>query len=486
MRLGERIATLRALGDRDVRALCIDSRKAAPGALFFALPGTKVDGAAFAAAAVAQGAIGVVSAAAPTLASVPWVQVPDARVSLAEAARVFFGRDESPMKYAGVTGTNGKTTLTYLLEAIAQAAGKRALVIGTVEHRLGDKRWPSSHTTPDAIALCERIVEAEKLGADWTVMEVSSHGLDQHRADALAFDVAGFTNLTPDHLDYHGSMDAYFAAKLRLFSALVRQDGAAAVNLDGAMGPELLAKCTALGRSRVLGCSATRADADVYVSQVTHGLRATELLLRTPAGELALRSPLIGSFNVENVALAVTMALGAGFDLAAIRRGIEGLAGVPGRLERVLADDGRVGFVDYAHTPDALERVLATLRALPHEGVLCVFGCGGDRDRTKRPLMGAAVAKLADIAIVTSDNPRTEDPQAIIRDILPGFPAGRGYEVIADRRQAIRAAAARTGRNDILLVAGKGHEDYQIIGTEKHHFDDREELRAAFALGVSA
>jgi UDP-N-acetylmuramoyl-L-alanyl-D-glutamate--2,6-diaminopimelate ligase len=460
VRLGERLSSLRSLGAAEVSGLCIDSRKTKRGDLFFALPG----GERFASAALAAGAVGVVSSDA----AVATVRVDDARATLADAARVFYGRDTSPMRYAGVTGTNGKTTLTYLLEAILRAAGRTPLVIGTVEHRLLDQRWPTAFTTPDAVALCERIVEAESLGADWTVMEVSSHGLDQRRADALRFDVVGFTNLTPDHLDYHGTMERYFAAKLRLFQELVKDGGAATVNLDGAWGPELAKRIP-----RALTCSATDARATVYVSNILHGLRATEL---TVDGAV-VKSPLIGQFNVENVALAMAMARGAGIDFLAVKRGVEGLRGVPGRLERVTAKDGRVAFVDYAHTPDALERVLATLRALPHRRLICVFGCGGDRDRTKRPLMGAAVAKLADVGIVTSDNPRTEDPLKIIDDIVPSIPAGK---VIPDRREAIRHAVSLASADDILLVAGKGHEDYQILGTVKHHFDDREELAAAF------
>ncbi len=470
-----------------IESLCIDSRQARQGALFFALPGAKADGHAFAEAAVRQGAVAVVSTQAAPNATVPWIVVPDARLALAKAARVFYGRDTSSMRYAGVTGTNGKTTLTYLLEAIVRASGHQPLVIGTVEHRLGERRWPTAHTTPEAITLCERVVEAETLGADWTVMEVSSHGLDQYRADSLAFDVVGFTNLTPDHLDYHGTMERYFEAKLRLFTELVRRDGTAAINLDGAYGRALLAKCTATKRSRVLSCSTSDASADIYVLNTLHGMRATELTLRTPTGPLALKSPLIGAFNVENVALAVTMAIGAGFSTETIKHGIEGLRGVPGRLERVVAPDGRMGFVDYAHTPDALERVLQTLNALPHEHVICVFGCGGDRDKTKRPLMGAAASTLSDYVVLTSDNPRTEDPESIINDVLPGMASRtRGsalsrqtYTVIKDRKEAIRFAASHTGEGDILLIAGKGHEDYQIIGTTKHHFDDREELLTA-------
>ena len=475
------------LAGLSIESLCIDSRQARPGALFFAMPGTTKDGNAFALAAVRSGAVGVVSTVASAGATVPWIVVDDARKALARAARAFYGRDKSTMRHAGVTGTNGKTTLTYLLEAIVSAAGKNPLVIGTVEHRLGQRVWPTAHTTPEAITLCERIVEAETLGADWTVMECSSHGLDQYRADSLQFDIVGFTNLTPDHLDYHGTMERYFDAKLRLFTELVRTDGAAAINLDGAHGRELHEKCLAVKRSRVLGCSTVVSTGDVYVWKIVQGIRATELTMRTPAGELALESPLIGAFNVENVALAVTMAIGAGFALDAIKRGIEGLRGVPGRLERVVAPDGRMGFVDYAHTPDALERVLQTLNALPHQHVICVFGCGGDRDKTKRPLMGAAASTLSDYVVLTSDNPRTEDAEAIIADVLPGMGSRtRGaslsretFTVLKDRKEAIRFAAEQTRDGDILLIAGKGHEDYQIIGTTKHHFDDREELLSA-------
>lgn len=482
MRLGERVQALAALGARDVLTLASDSRAVTPGALFFAVPGWQHDGAAHADAAVRAGAVAVVSEAAPRELSVPWLQVRDVRLVLAETCRVFFARDTSPMRYASVTGTNGKTTITFLFEAMARAAGERIGLLGTIEQRFEGQHWPATHTTLLPIELCSRLQEMETLGAAWAVLEVSSHALDQKRADALRFAVSGFTNLTPDHLDYHGTMEAYFTAKARLFRELT--SGVSVIHTGGASGERMLAQVTGAK------LAVARERGDVSVESVRVERERTPLVLHTPVGRLELVSPLIGEFNIENVLVAVGMAVAAGFSADAIAHGIEKVR-VPGRLQAVRAANGRLGFVDYAHTPDALARTLSTLQALPHRRVLCVFGCGGDRDRTKRPLMGEAVAAHSDVAVVTSDNPRSESAEAIIADILPGLHAfeqhapqapvtSRSFVVLADRGEAIRWAAEKMNAEDLLLVAGKGHEDYQIVGDERRHFDDCESLTNAF------
>jgi UDP-N-acetylmuramoyl-L-alanyl-D-glutamate--2,6-diaminopimelate ligase len=480
--LANRVPELSALGDREVRSLASDSRAVTPGALFFAVPGWQSDGNAHAEAAVRGGAIAVVSEAEPRELGVPWLRVRDVHGVLAAACRVFFARDTSAMRYAGVTGTNGKTTITFLFEAMACAAGARIGLLGTIEQRFEAKRWPATHTTLLPIALCSRLQEMETLGAEWAVLEVSSHALAQKRADALRFSVSAFSNLTPDHLDYHGTMDAYFAAKARLFRELTT--GVSVIHTGGAGGERMLAEV----RGEKLTVARDRGD--VCVKRAVVERDRTPLVLHTPSGPLELVSPLIGDFNIENVLVAVGMAIAAGISLDAIATGIAGVQ-VPGRLQAVRAADGRLAFVDYAHTPDALARTLATLQALPHDRVLCVFGCGGDRDRSKRPLMGEAVAAHSDVAVVTSDNPRGEAAQAIIADILPGLRAfaerspeqeiaSHSFVVLADRGEAIRWAAEKTRATDLLLVAGKGHETYQIVGDERRHFDDREVLQAAF------
>lgn len=482
MHLGERVTALAALGARDVLAISSDSRSVEPGTLFFAVPGWQSDGAQHAEAAVRAGAIAVVSEAEPRQLSVPWLRVKDVRAVLADACRSFFARDLSPMRYAGVTGTNGKTTITFLFEQMARAAGVRCGLLGTIEQRFENQRWPATHTTLLPIELCGRLQEMETLGAQWAVLEVSSHALDQKRADALRFSVSGFTNLTPDHLDYHGTMDAYFVAKARLFRELT--SGMSVIHTGGAGGERMLAEVT--GEKLTVA----RDAGDVYVKRAHVERDRTPLTLHTPQGPLELISPLIGDFNVENVLVAVGMGIAAGFSLDAIARGIEKVR-VPGRLQAVRAPNGRLAFVDYAHTPDALARTLSTLQALPHARVLCVFGCGGDRDKAKRPLMGEAVAAHSDVAVVTSDNPRSEAPEAIIADILPGLSAferrtarapvvSRSVVVLPDRGEAIRWAADKMSPQDLLLVAGKGHENYQIVGDERRHFDDCESLEAAF------
>ena len=317
------------------------------------------------------------------------------------------------MRYAGVTGTNGKTTITYLFEAMAKAAGTPIGLLGTVEQRIGDHRWPATHTTLESIALCERLQEMEKIGAAWAVLEVSSHALAQKRADALRFSVSAFTNLTPDHLDFHKTFEAYFLAKARLFAELTT--GVSVIHTGAAYG-ERMASLMVRGERLLVG----RDRGDVQVEKVELGRESTRLQLQTPLGPLSFETALIGEFNVENVLVAVGMAIGAGFSAEAIVRGCQTLPGVPGRLERVRAG-ARAGFVDYAHTPDALERVLKTLQALPHERLFCVFGCGGDRDPQQTTAHGSAPPLKTPTSVSSPPTIRAAKSPAIIDAIVSGM-----------------------------------------------------------------
>jgi UDP-N-acetylmuramoyl-L-alanyl-D-glutamate--2,6-diaminopimelate ligase len=475
-------------GDPEIAAVTADSRAAGPGVLFVAVPGTRADGHDFAAEAARRGAAAVIAERSVSTGPAPLLLAPSSRRALALAAANLAGRPGDRLRLAGVTGTNGKTTVTYLVEACLREAGLPAGVLGTVTHRWPGVERAASHTTPDATVIQGVLAEMWAAGARAAVMEVSSHALDQERVAGLRFAAAAFTNLTRDHLDYHGDMERYFAAKRRLFAEHLAPGGTAVVNARDPFGARLAAE---LGPGRRVWRYGVRAEDELRARDATFGLGGISAALTTPAGPLALRSPLVGAHNLENLLCAAGLALALGVDLAAVGRALAASPGAPGRLERV---DGRgiAVFVDYAHTDDALARALEALRAAGPRRLVCVFGCGGDRDRGKRPLMGRAAA-AADLAVVTSDNPRTEEPGAIIAEILPGLEdAGRarlppaaardgasGYAVEPDRRAAIALAVACARAGDAVLVAGKGHEDYQIVGAERRPFSDREEARRA-------
>ncbi|HSM91987.1 MAG TPA: UDP-N-acetylmuramoyl-L-alanyl-D-glutamate--2,6-diaminopimelate ligase [Anaeromyxobacteraceae bacterium] len=484
---------LGALGsDPRVRRVTGDSREVEPGTVFFALTGVKADGHDFAAEAARRGAVAVVAEHAVACAPALLLLAPSARRAMAVAAANLHGRPGDALQLAGVTGTNGKTTVTYLLESCANAAGLPLGVMGTVTHRFPGVVRAASHTTPESTTIQELLAEMRDAGARAAVLEVSSHALAQERVAGMRVAVAGFTNLTRDHLDYHGDMDAYFAAKRRLFSEHLAPGGTAVINAHDPWGVKLADE---LGPGRRVWRYGTRTGDALRPLSLQAGLDGITARFATPGGELELRSPLVGAHNVENLLLAAGMALALGLPLDAIARGLSASPGAPGRLERIAARGVNV-FVDYAHTDDALSHALDALRALSPRRLLCVFGCGGDRDPGKRPLMGLSAGRRADLAVVTSDNPRTEDPAAIIAEILPGLAqAGasrldraaalrgeRGFAVEPDRRAAIRLAVEAAREGDAILVAGKGHEDYQIVGTEKHHLDDREEARAALGI----
>lgn len=482
-----------ALGDDpEVSAVTGDSRQVVPGAIFFALPGAQRDGHDFAAEAARRGAVAVVAERPVECAPALLLLAPSARRAMALAAAALHGHPGLELQLAGVTGTNGKTTVSYLVEACALAAGVPTGVLGTITHRFPGASRPASHTTPESTEVQALLAEMRAAGARLAVMEVSSHALAQERVAGLRFQVAGFTNLTRDHLDYHGDMDGYFAAKRRLFVEHLAPDGTAVVNAKDPWGARLADQ---LGPGRQVWRYGTRLEDALRPEGLASTLAGTTALLRTPRGEVALRSPLVGSHNVENLLCAAGMALALGLPAEAVARGLAASRGAPGRLERI-DGPGFAVFVDYAHTDDALTRVQEALRALAPRRLITVFGCGGDRDRGKRPLMGEAAGRLADLAVVTSDNPRGEDPLRIIGEILPGLErAGRrrrspaeavageaGYVVEPDRRAALELAVACAREGDAVLVAGKGHEDYQLVGGERRHFDDAEEARRALRL----
>jgi UDP-N-acetylmuramoyl-L-alanyl-D-glutamate--2,6-diaminopimelate ligase len=471
----------------EVSAIVHDSRAASAGAVFVAVRGQRNDGTEFAAQAIGRGALAVVSESpAPAGVTVPWLRTTDARLALAELSAIFYEHPSRKLTLAGVTGTNGKTTITYLLAAVFDAAGLPCGRIGTVTTRVGprptDER-DASHTTPEAPELQRLLTEMLANGCRACAMEVSSHALALHRVAHLQFAVGIFTNLTRDHLDFHGDMQQYFQAKRRLFEMLPA--GAPAIlNADDPRGQEL-----ARSLPNVVTYGIDR-PADVRPASVHSSLEGLAFEIETPAGRLAIRSPLVGRPNVYNILAVAAAAVSLGVPGPAIEAGIARLDRVPGRFQLVSspADDVRV-VVDYAHTDDALKNLLETARPLAHGRVITVFGCGGDRDRTKRPLMGAVAARLSDLVVLTSDNPRSEDPDRIIEEIKrgvvptaePGAPKRATVPCLtfSDRRVAIEQAVRAAKPGDLVLIAGKGHEQYQVIGGRTLPFDDVEVARAA-------
>lgn len=475
--------------DVAVTSLTDDSRAVKPGSVFVAIQGERVDGHAFVGKAVEAGAAALVLqkglnvTAAP---SIPVVRVDDSRRVLGVLAGRFYREPASRLCMVGVTGTNGKTTVTYLCKGVLETAGRRVGLIGTVAYQIGDERLPAAHTTPGAVelqALLARMVDA---GMNAAVMEVSSHALAMDRTTGCEFDVAIFTNLTQDHLDFHADMDGYFQAKLRLFADLdpagrKLRPKRAIVNIDDARGARV---CEA---SRVpVWTYAIQKPADIRAEDVRLALSGTRFTAATPHGRFPVESRLVGEHNVYNILAAIGVGLHEGLSPEIIQRGIASVVNVPGRFERVEAGQDFTVVVDYAHTDDALLRLLTAAQALKTGRVITVFGCGGDRDRGKRPKMGRVAARLSDVVFLTSDNPRSENPAAILREIEVGVREALTekrirYEVIADRRAAIEAAVREAKSGDTVLIAGKGHEDYQIVGATRLHFDDREVARAALA-----
>jgi UDP-N-acetylmuramoyl-L-alanyl-D-glutamate--2,6-diaminopimelate ligase len=471
--------------DLSVNSITDDSRRVKPGGCFVAVRGLAVDGHRYVHAAAEAGAVVVVADEPVSVpAGVTLLRVADSREAVARLAAVFYGVQPGgarALTLVGVTGTNGKTTVAWLTRSILQAAGHKCALFGTIEYDLIDKRLRAALTTPGPIELAADLAHAARAGATHAVLEVSSHALDQRRTDGLAFAAGVFTNLSGDHLDYHETMDAYLAAKRRLFEALP-PDGLALINADDPRAAEVRAGCSA----GVLPYGIEASEGVALRAEIEElGPRYSRFVLRGAIPDRLVTTRLVGRHNVENALAAAAAAVGLGVEADAIVAGLEGLAGVPGRLERVEPDGCPFSvYVDYAHTDDALRHALGVLRALTPGRLICVFGCGGDRDRSKRPRMAAAVQEHADVAVVTSDNPRTEEPREIIAEILPGFTSDAGCEVEVepDRLAAISMAIDLAEDQDAVLIAGKGHEDYQLIGGRVLPFDDREVARACLRL----
>ena len=483
--LNGQVAIVDRLGDLDgsITSVTDDSRSVSSGSLFVAVKGERVDGHKYVGQAIKAGAAAIVGQDSVERASVPFVQVTDSRKALGLIGSRFYGDPSAQLAMIGVTGTNGKTTTTYLCKALLENIGRRVGLIGTVAYQIGAETIPASHTTPGAVELQQLLARMNEARLDSVVMEVSSHALAMDRTAGCEYDVAVFTNLTQDHLDYHRTMEEYFQAKLRLFTGLgqgkkTRQR--AIVNMDDPRGVYVRAAC----RVPVWGY-ALNVSADLMAENVRLSMNGSTFTAATPAGTFTVESRLVGEHNVYNLLGAIGVALHGGATCDQVREAVARVHNVPGRFERVSAGQDFTVVVDYAHTEDALVRLLTAARTLKTERIITLFGCGGDRDRGKRPKMGRAAVEFSDVVILTSDNPRTEDPLAILREVEAGVcealqrrPSVQ-YHMVADRREAIRTAVGLARPGDILLIAGKGHEDYQIVGTKKMHFDDREVAREA-------
>jgi UDP-N-acetylmuramoyl-L-alanyl-D-glutamate--2,6-diaminopimelate ligase len=490
--------------EQEVTGLTYDSRKATAGKIFFAVPGETLDGHDYIGEAIKRGASAAVVSRAGSWPQAPaLIRVKNVRSAMGLWAAQFYRRPSRNVRLIGVTGTNGKTTLTYLIESMLQAANLEPGVIGTINYRYRGREMPSHHTTPESLDLEKLLSEMVQSGVQSVAMEVSSHALAQERVRGLDFDVGVFTNLSRDHLDYHRDMDDYFAAKSRLFSdylpASAKQDKAAVIYGDDRRGEQLIAICR--GQGLTVWSYGAGVAWDVRPLKVTTDVGGINGEVQAKHRRIKIASPLVGSVNLQNILGAVGVGCALGLTDDSIARGIARLTKVPGRLEKVDNARGFTIVVDYAHTPDALEKTLQVLRQLSDKKLIAVFGCGGDRDRGKRPLMGEIAARLSDIAVLTSDNPRTEDPRAILDEVETGArqagvgklspPSGgadrsdtatrAGYYIEPDRRSAIRLALSLANAGDTVLIAGKGHEDYQILGTSKIHFDDREVAREEMA-----
>ncbi len=489
-----------ASDDPTIRGIRYDSRQVSPGDLFVALRGANSDGHDYLERATAGGAAALLVEEMPDPGlrfDLPIVRVPDSRRALAPIAARFFGNPASELSLIGVTGTNGKTSVTYLVESILSQAGWRTGLIGTVEIRYAGEHEVAVNTTPESLDLQRTLRAMCTAQIDATLMEVSSHGLELGRVSGCAFRVAAFTNLSQDHLDFHGSMDSYLASKARLFRDHLAPGAIAVVNIDDPASEKIIGVARDAGADVLRVGRGQDSPADLRLTSREIQLAGTRAELEDASGRFAIELPLIGDFNLENLLVAAGIARALGIDSDLIARGIAACPQVPGRMERIQGpgQNEPTVLVDYAHTPDAVEKLLRAVRPLCQGRLIAVFGCGGDRDRAKRPLMAEAVARNADLAIATSDNPRTEDPLLILRDVEAGLrdlerveadalfspEAGdtRRYAVLLDRREAIKLALIEAEASDMIVLAGKGHEDYQIIGHEKFPFDDRDEARRA-------
>lgn len=463
--------TVMSQDNPDISDILIDSRKVSPGSLFVCISGTKADGHAFAADAVRQGAVAVVAERALPGIAVPQVLVRDSREALSLLAASFHGHPARKLGLIGVTGTNGKTTTTWLIRDILKSVGEKTGLIGTVVNMVGDEEVPQHLTTPDPMELQGLLRRMADAGCRYVVMEVSAHALELRKLAGLSFQCGVFTNLTQDHLDDFKTMERYRAAKKRFFTDFAMKT--ALVNADDPAGADMVSQFG--GVAMTYGIDA---PADIQATELSMSLTGARFTLRAGALTMPIALALPGRFNVYNSLAAAGVAMSLGLSLRVTAEGLARARSVSGRIERVPADTDYTVIVDYAHSPDGIRNILEAVRELAGGRVIIVFGCGGDRDRTKRPIMGRIAGELADYAILTSDNPRTEEPDAIIDMIEPGIrETGAQYERVTDRRAAIRRALDMAGKGDIVLIAGKGHENYQEIMGVRHPFDDREVVR---------
>ena len=493
------------LTDAEIGSIHYRAQEVLPGGMFVAIKGQAADGHDFMHQALKRGAAAIIaqkepprpfldeSIAAPAGSRPVLVQVADTRMALADLAARFFNHPSRHMSLVGITGTNGKTTVAYLVESILRQAGFKVGVIGTINYRYGDKIFANPMTTPEALDLQRILAEMRRDGVTHVVMEASSHAMDLYRIKSCWFDVGVFTNLSQDHLDFHGDMQSYWASKKRMFTEYLttgpkKETASAVVNCEDPRGRELVSTLT-----MPVVRTGSAPDCEIQSVDFKCNLVGTIGKVATPGGSFDFKTPLVGVHNVENILSATGVAAALNISPDTIKAGIETLSAIPGRLEPIENTTGRFVYVDYAHTPDALENAVTALKEIAPARIICVFGCGGDRDTKKRPLMGEIVARLCDLSIVTSDNPRTENPLTIIEQILPGIRKSdgfeysatdlnsgfenKGYAVEPDRRRAIALAILASRPDDAVLIAGKGHETYQILGTTTVPFDDREEAR---------
>ncbi len=475
--LSDRAAGWESHRGLDVTGLAHDSRRVESGNLFIAVPGYVTDGHEHVGAAAAAGASAAL-VEETTSTDLPQIVVNDTRRAMGPLAAAFWGNPGERLFTVGITGTNGKTTTMHLLRSLLEARLGQIGSLGTISYRVGGEAVDAPHTTPEAIDLHEMLARMISEKDSAAVMEVSSHALALGRVDGLGFDLTCFTNLGRDHLDFHASMEEYLAAKTRLFTHHRKADGIAIINLDDPAGARLAA--TLEPPVVTVGLSP---KADLVASDVKVGWHGLEFALTWQGERIPVHSPLLGAFNVQNLLVAAGAGVMAGIPLSEISAAFDTLTCIPGRMERLPAPEGVEIILDYAHKPDALKVALRACQEMADGRVICVFGCGGDRDRGKRPLMGRIAALGADRVIVTSDNPRTEDPDTIIREIMAGVPPEADCAVESDRRKAIRAAIGEARSGEVVLVAGKGHEQYQIIGPERLPFDEREVVAGAVTAG---
>jgi UDP-N-acetylmuramoyl-L-alanyl-D-glutamate--2,6-diaminopimelate ligase len=464
-------------GDATITDVSHDSRRSGPGSLFVAVRGELFDAHKFIPKVIEQGAAGVISEQDPPAdfpSSASWLKVDNVRRAMALAAAEVHNHPSRQLQLVGITGTNGKTTTAYLVASIPEAAGEPVAMTGTVEYRLGAERRKAERTTPEATDMQRMLRQAVAAGCRTAVMECSSQAMDFHRCDTLQYAVAVFSNLTRDHLDYHKTMENYWHAKQRLFDGrLGSKPLTSVINVDDPYGVELADKLEGEGLKVVR--YAFNGEAEVMAKNAEFSLNGMRFNLVTPGGERDFHSPLVGPPHIYNTLASVATGLALGYDMDVITRALEKCTGAPGRFERVPHDGDFAVVVDYAHSDDALLNVLRTARDVTKGKIITVFGCGGDRDRSKRAPMGEAAGSLSDVVILTSDNPRTEDPAQILGDAEEGIKkTGKPYRKIADRREAIHEAISAASSDDLVLIAGKGHEDYQILGREVFHFDDKE------------